>query len=56
MAAEFKYKHGEELLELIPGTPSGKLFTDDDEVFSGPEAPLGARLGEPKNGNGTARA
>ncbi len=52
MAAEFKYKRGEEILDLIPGTPSGKLFTDDDEAFSGPEAPLGARLGEPKNGHG----
>ncbi len=55
MAAEFKYKQGEELLDLIPGKPSGKLFADDDEAFLGPDAPLGARLGEPKNGHGRGK-
>ena len=52
MAAEYKYRSGEEFLDIIPRTSPGKLFGDDDEAFSGPEAPLGARLGEPKNGNG----
>ena len=56
MATEYKYKDGEELLQLMPGTSSGKLFTEDDEVFSGSDASLGARLGEPKNGNGRSKA
>src|SRR5665647_757183 len=51
MATEYKYKDGEELLQLMPGTSSGKLFTEDDEVFSGSDASLRTRLGEPKNGN-----
>ncbi len=55
MATEYKYKDGEELLQLVPGTSSGKLFTEDDEVFSGSDASLGARLGEPKNGNGRSK-
>ena len=55
MATEYKYKDGEELLQLMPGTSSGKLFTEDDEVFSGSDASLGARLGEPKNGNGRSK-
>ncbi|MGZ5478035.1 MAG: sigma-70 family RNA polymerase sigma factor [Candidatus Aminicenantales bacterium] len=55
MATEYKYKDGEELLQLMPGTSSGKLFTEDDEVFSGSNASLGARLGEPKNGNGRSK-
>jgi RNA polymerase primary sigma factor len=53
MASEYKYKDSEELLQLIPGTSGGKLFTDDDEAFAAAEAVrLGGRLGEPKNGNG----
>ncbi|MGZ5423188.1 MAG: sigma-70 family RNA polymerase sigma factor [Candidatus Aminicenantales bacterium] len=55
MATEYKYKDGEELLQLMPGTSSGRLFTEDDEVFSGSNASLGARLGEPKNGNGRSK-
>ncbi|MGZ5495689.1 MAG: sigma-70 family RNA polymerase sigma factor [Candidatus Aminicenantales bacterium] len=55
MATEYKYKDGEELLQLMPGTSSGKLFTEDDEVVSGSDASLGARLGEPKNGNGRSK-
>ncbi|MGE5740870.1 MAG: sigma-70 family RNA polymerase sigma factor [Candidatus Aminicenantes bacterium RBG_16_66_30] len=52
MATEYKYKRGEELLDLIPSGPSGKLFGDDEETFTSSDAALGARLGEPKNGNG----
>ncbi len=53
MASEYKYKDSEELLQLIPGTPGGKLFTDDDEPFAAADVVrLGTRLGEPKNGNG----
>jgi RNA polymerase primary sigma factor len=52
MGSQYKYKNSEELLQLIPGTPGGKLFSDDDEVFSAAAAPLGERLAEPKNGNG----
>ena len=53
MASEFKYKDNEELLELIPGGASGKLFADEEEIFASPDgASLGARLGGPKNGNG----
>ncbi|MGZ5514736.1 MAG: sigma-70 family RNA polymerase sigma factor [Candidatus Aminicenantales bacterium] len=55
MATEYKYKDGEELLQLMPGTSPGKLFTEDDEVFSGSDASLGARFGEPKNGNGRSK-
>jgi RNA polymerase primary sigma factor len=55
MAIEYKYKDGEELLELIPGSPSGRLFGDDDEAMSGPDTVLGARLGDPKNGNGRGK-
>ncbi|OGD28535.1 MAG: hypothetical protein A2V57_03990 [Candidatus Aminicenantes bacterium RBG_19FT_COMBO_65_30] len=52
MASDYKYRH-EELLQLIPGTPGGKLFSDEEEVFPAADAAaLGARLGEPKNGNG----
>lgn len=53
MASQYKYKTDQELLQLIPGTPGGKLFSDDEEVFSASDrAPIGARLGEPKNGKG----
>jgi RNA polymerase primary sigma factor len=56
MASQFKYKDSEELLQLIPGAPGGKLFSDDEEVFSATAAsPLGARLSEPKNGNGNGK-
>jgi len=53
MASEFKYKNDDVLLQLIPGTPGGRYFTDEEEGFAlaGP-APLGGRLGGPKNGNG----
>jgi hypothetical protein len=52
MASQFKYKN-EEILQLIPRTPAGKLFSDEEETFQAPgPAVLGARLVEPKNGNG----
>jgi len=52
MGSQYKYK-SEELLQLIPGTPGGKLFSDEEDVFSAADpALLGARLGGPKNGNG----
>jgi RNA polymerase primary sigma factor len=53
MATEYKYKDNVELLQLIPGTPGGKLFGDDEEGFPGSDAtPIRTRLGEPGNGNG----
>jgi RNA polymerase primary sigma factor len=53
MATEYKYKGNEELLQLIPGTPGSRLFSDEEGVFTGSVAtPIGHRLGEPKNGNG----
>jgi RNA polymerase primary sigma factor len=53
MATEYKYKGNEELLQLIPGTPGGRLFSEEEEIFTGSVAtPIGHRLGEPKNGNG----
>jgi RNA polymerase primary sigma factor len=52
MASQYKYKN-EELLQLIPRTPGGKLFADEEESFPSADAALiGGRLGEPKNGNG----
>jgi RNA polymerase primary sigma factor len=52
MSSQFKYKN-EELLQLIPRTPAGKLFSDEEEAFPASNAGLlGAHLGEPKNGNG----
>ncbi|MCJ7485771.1 MAG: sigma-70 family RNA polymerase sigma factor [Candidatus Aminicenantes bacterium] len=52
MASQFKYKN-EEILQLIPGTPGGKLFSDEEETFPAAGATVfGARLAEPKNGNG----
>jgi RNA polymerase primary sigma factor len=56
MATEYKFKTNEELLQLLPGTPGGKLFTEEDETFVASDAPLGARLGTPKNGNGHGKA
>jgi RNA polymerase primary sigma factor len=53
MATEYKYKSNQELLQLIPGIPGSKLFSDEEGVFTGSDAtPVGPRLGEPKNGNG----
>ena len=53
MATEYKYKSNAELLQLIPGAPGSKLFSDEEGVFPGSDAtPIGPRLGEPKNGNG----
>jgi RNA polymerase primary sigma factor len=53
MASQYKYKTDEELLQLIPRTPGGKLFSDEEEVFPASDAaPIGARLGEPRNGKG----
>ena len=53
MATEYKFKNNEELLQLIPRTPGGKLFADDEEPFvAPPDASLGTGLGGPKNGNG----
>jgi RNA polymerase primary sigma factor len=52
MASQFKYKN-EELLQLIPTAPGGKLFSDEEETFPAAHAAvLGPRLVEPKNGNG----
>jgi RNA polymerase primary sigma factor len=52
MASPYKYKN-DELLRLIPGTPGGKLFSDEEEAFPASAAALlRAQLGEPKNGNG----
>jgi RNA polymerase primary sigma factor len=51
----FKYKDTEELLQLIPGTPGGRLFADEEEAFAGEPAGLGGRLGGPKNGNGRGK-
>ncbi len=51
MASQYKYKNDEELLQLLPNAPGGKLFSDDDEVFAAAgAAALDARLGG--NGNG----
>ena len=53
MASQYKYKNDEELLQLIPNAPGGKLFSDEEEVFTAAgSTPLDARLGEPKNGRG----
>ena len=53
MASRYKSETDDELLQLIPGTAGGKFFSDDEEPFSAADAaPLGARLGEPKNGKG----
>jgi len=52
MATEYRYKNGEELLDLVPGTPSDRIFPEDDEAFAGPEAGHLGRLGEPRNGRG----
>ena len=52
MASQFKYKN-EELLQLIPTAPGGKLYSDEEETFpTAHAAVLGPRLVEPKNGNG----
>ncbi len=52
MASQFKYKN-EEILQLIPRTPAGKLFSEEEETFQAAGASgLGARLVAPKNGNG----
>ncbi len=55
MATEYKYKDGEELLGIMPGT-SGKIFGDDEDPFSGADAEaLRERLGEPGNGHGRGK-
>ncbi|MBE3109399.1 MAG: sigma-70 family RNA polymerase sigma factor [Acidobacteria bacterium] len=55
MASQFKYKN-EELLQLIPRTPGGKLFSDEEETFPAADAAvLGPRLVEPKNGGGNGK-
>ena len=55
MASQFKYKN-EELLQLIPRTPGGKLFSDEEETFPAANAAvLGPRLVEPKNGGGNGK-
>jgi RNA polymerase primary sigma factor len=53
MATQYKYKNDQELLELLPGKPGGKLFAEEDESFAAAE-PAGpvAGFGEPRNGNG----
>jgi RNA polymerase primary sigma factor len=52
MATEYKYKNNEELLQLIPGTPGGKMFSDEEEIFAPADPSLGVGLAGPKNGNG----
>jgi RNA polymerase primary sigma factor len=53
MASQYKYKNDQELLQLMPSTPGGKLFSDEEEIFSAADpGALAGRLGEPKNGNG----
>ena len=53
MATEYKYKDNLELLQLIPGTTGGKLFTDEDEGYPSSDAThIGPRPGGPRNGNG----
>jgi RNA polymerase primary sigma factor len=53
MASQYKYKNDEELLQLIPNAPGGKLFSDEEEVFAAAgSTPFDARLGEPKNARG----
>jgi len=52
MASQYKYKN-EELLQLIPTAPGGKLFSEEEETFPAAHtAVLSPRLVEPKNGNG----
>jgi len=52
MASQYKYKNDQELLQLLPGTSGGKLFSDEEEAFIATE-PAGATagFGEPRNGN-----
>ncbi|MCK7483469.1 MAG: hypothetical protein M0C28_45365 [Candidatus Moduliflexus flocculans] len=38
MASQYKYKNDEELLQLIPDAPGGKLFSDEEEVFAAADA------------------
>jgi len=53
MATEYKFKNNEELLQLIPASPGATLFGEEEETFVASDAaPLGTRLGEPKNGHG----
>jgi RNA polymerase primary sigma factor len=55
MASQYKYKT-EELLQLIPRTPGGKLFSDEEETFPAADAAvLEPRLVEPKNGGGNGK-
>jgi RNA polymerase primary sigma factor len=55
MASQYKYKNDQELLELLPGKPGGKLFAEDDEAFVAAEpSSRTAGFGEPRNGNGKA--
>jgi len=56
MATDYKYKNRDELLQLLPGTPGGKLFADEEEaVLASDGAASGVRLGEPHNGNGNGK-
>jgi RNA polymerase primary sigma factor len=53
MASQYKYKPDQELLQLIPGRPGGKLFSDEEEVFSAADPGLIANpTSGPRNGNG----
>jgi len=53
MASQYRYKPDQELLQLIPGRPGGKLFSDEEEVLSAADPDLIAgRASEPRNGNG----
>jgi len=52
MASQYKNKN-EELLQLIPAAPGGRLFSDEEETFQAAAAAvIGPRLVEPKNGHG----
>ncbi|MEN6560388.1 MAG: sigma-70 family RNA polymerase sigma factor [Acidobacteriota bacterium] len=56
MATDYKYKNQDELLQLLPGAPGGKLFGDEEEaVLASDGAASGARLSEPHNGNGNGK-
>ena len=53
MASQYGYKNGQELLELLPGSPGGKLFADDEETFAaGGHSSPAPDFGEPRHGNG----
>jgi len=53
MASQYRFKSDQELLQLIPGSPGGRLFSEEEEVFATAEpGGLSGRAGEPRNGHG----